>query len=149
MSKRWLVSQAEHYDQQAKEHGLATSQELQIGPLRYRWDLIERDVNALLWRRRGLPEGSPGTYPESLVSYSASMYLGCCMAEGRAPSQELLLLIGGLLKASNFGPRGKDYQLLEARRIRGDQPGMSNGELGRHVGVDVATVGRWVKSGKL
>ena len=67
MSPR-LSRQVANYDLLAKRYGLATQKEMMAGPYRYRWDLIERDVLALLTRRRDLPVGKPGTYPEDLVN---------------------------------------------------------------------------------
>jgi hypothetical protein len=48
MSPR-LIRQDQAYDRLAKKYGLATSKQLRAGPARYHWDLIERDIKALLF----------------------------------------------------------------------------------------------------
>jgi hypothetical protein len=122
-----LERQASAYDKLATKYGLATSQERLASPARYRWDLIERDINALLARRRDLLTGRKGTYPESLVNYLASIYLGCCMIENRAPSQELVFLISQQLDVAHFRVKGgKKDALTAAQQLRYDNPQISN-----------------------
>jgi len=55
-----LERQRDHYSKLAKKFGLATLKELSARPLRYRWDLIERDINKLLSRPRHLPVAYTG-----------------------------------------------------------------------------------------
>jgi hypothetical protein len=80
-----LKRQGDHYDKLAKKFGLATSKELQARPLRFRWDLIERDINKLLFRPRHLPVAMTKAIPDALANYMAVTYLGCCLAENRPP----------------------------------------------------------------
>jgi hypothetical protein len=145
MSNR-LTRQGDNFDKQAKQYGLATSQELLAGPARYRWDLIQRDINALLCRRRDLPDG----IPEPLVNYQASIYLACCMVENKAPPQELVHLIAQQLDVADFGlGRGKEECLIAAQKARQQNPTISNIALAQQVGVDKVTIGRWVGRGLL
>jgi len=150
MSPR-LFRQSQAYDRLAKKHGLATSEQLRDSPARYRWELIERNVRALLSRRRDLPNGSKGTYPEILVNYAASMFLACCLVEKRPPPPELVHLIWQQLDVGSFGVKKgeKDSEIVKAQQIRADTPLMSNRELARLVGVPTTTIGRWVKDGLL
>jgi hypothetical protein len=132
----------------ASQYGIASLKELRCGVNRYRWDLIERDVNAFLLRRRDLPTGSPGTYPETLVKYMASIYLSCSRIEGRPPPENLAHLISHLLEVPSFALKGadRDSEALErAREIRHADPGVSNKAIAREIGVAASTVGRWVK----
>jgi hypothetical protein len=142
--------QARTYDRLAVKYGLATSQERLAGPRRYRWDLIERDVKVLLARRRHLPLGRSKTYPESLVNYIASIYLGCCEIEQRAPFPELVHLISQQLEVADFGVKGaKEAVLIAAQQLRCDNPQISNTALAKKLKIDKATVGRWVNYGLL
>lgn len=142
--------QARHFDRLAEKHGLATAKERVAGPRRYRWDLIDRDIHALLNRNRDRLAGKPGTYPEALVSYYASIAIACCQIEGRAPSEELSALIGQLLNVSRFGQRNiTDGRLTEARKIRLTEENISNRALAKRIGAAPSTVGRWVDYGLL
>jgi hypothetical protein len=138
------------YDRLAEKYGLTSAKERLVGPARYRWDLIERDIHVLLNRRTDLPAGSKDTYPEPLVNYLAVTYLACCVVESRAPSQELVHLIWRQLDLMHFGMKGgKPDALQMARQIRNAEPGISNRMLARRVRVDTSTVGRWVNRGRL
>jgi hypothetical protein len=141
-----ILRQSATYDRLAKKFGLATSKERLAGPGRYRWDLIERDINALLMRRRDLPNGRRGTYPNSLVNYIASIYLSCCMVEKRPPPQELVHLIAQQLNVSGFRvKKRKQSGVPDAQQIRTDNPSISNRALAQRLNVPTSTVGRWVK----
>jgi hypothetical protein len=138
------------YERLAEKYGLTSSKDRLLGPARYRWDLIERDIDALLKRRTDLPAGSKGTYPVPLVNYLSATYLACCVAENRAPPQTLLFLIWQQLHLASFGIKGgKPDALGQAREIRNAEPDISNRMLARRLRVDVSTVGRWVKRGLL
>jgi hypothetical protein len=145
-----LTRQGQTYDRMAKKYGLATSREYLAGPRRYRWDLIERNVIALLSRRRGLPTGSRGTYPRALVNYLASIYLTCCMIEKRAPWQELIALVSEQLNVAHFGLKGgKGDALAVAQQLRREKPDISNRALAKTLKVETSTIGHWVKKGLL
>jgi hypothetical protein len=150
MSPR-LIRQGRAYDRLAKRHGLATSKQLLAGPARYHWNLIERDIKALLSRRRELPNSSKGNYPKSLVNYAASMFLACCMIEKRPPPPELVRLIWQQLEAENFGVKKGEKQnlIVTAQQIRNAEPFISNRKLAERIRVPTATIGRWVESGLL
>jgi hypothetical protein len=141
-----LAAQAASWERNAKKYGLAGPQDIQAGPLRYRWDLIERDIATLLRRPRNLPLGSKNRVPEAFVSYLASVFLACCEREGRAPSNELTVLVGQQLGVSCFGTKGVDpSQLYAAQQLRADNPSISNRDIAKKVRVNLSTVGRWVR----
>ena len=145
-----LERQRDHYSKLAKKFGLATLKELSARPLRYRWDLIERDINKLLSRPRHLPVAYTGAISDALANYLAVTYLGCCSAENRPPPQELVLLIGQLLDVSRFGVKAaNDRALIQAQGLRNENPAISNNVIAKTVGVNPGTVSRWVKAGHL
>jgi hypothetical protein len=155
-----LLRQSYNFDRDAKKYGIATEKERLLRPGRYNWERIERDVNALLTRRRDLSSGAPGaatdregkrqTYPEEFVKHVADIYLRCCAIEKRAPSLELARLISQLLNAADFGVKGgDDAKTIEAQEIRSVEKAISNRALAKRVGVDISTIGRWVKEGLL
>jgi hypothetical protein len=150
MSPR-LIRQDQAYDRLAKKYGLATSKQLRAGPARYHWDLIERDIKALLLRRRDLPNGCKGTYPKSLVNYAASMFLTCCMLEKRPLLPELVHLIWQQLDVKNFGIKKGEKQnlIVTAQQICSEERSISNRQLAKRIRVPTATIGRWVESGLL
>ena len=145
-----VILQTAAYERLAKKYGLTSEQDRLLGAARYRWDLIERDIAALLNRRKDLPAGRKGTYPEPLVNYLASIYLNCCFVEKCPPPQSLLFLVSQQLEIANFGIKGGKRDALEqARQIRSIEPTISNRALARRLKVDPATVGRWVNGGLL
>jgi hypothetical protein len=150
---RHIGRQSDAQARAARKYGLATLAELRWAPRAsaYRWDLIDRDINKLLARRRDLPAGSPAAIPDVFVNYMIGIWLNCCAAEG-VPRQEIcLLLYGRQHEAPSYAERRpeKADALTAAQTIKKKEPDISDRALAQRVGVDRKTIRNWKQQGHL
>ena len=145
-----LQKQNAAHERAARKYGLATGKEMLLRPRKYRWDIIDRDVQKLLTRNRDLPTGERGVIPEHVVNYMAGLYLSCAAVEGKPISEPLLHLVCQQLEVASFGLRDRTNDASEeALQIVRSHPTISDKELARRSEVSPKTIRDWRKAGRL
>ena len=136
----------------AKKYKIATLDELRRGPMKYRWDIIERDAIKMLNARQDVPVGSPDTFRNDFVNYMAAIYLSCCHVEKVSIPESVLHLVCRQLDQRTFGVKSNENALsgiCDAQQLRQSEPEIGNKELARRIGVAPKTSRRWIQEGLL